>query len=149
MGELSMEILARNLHARLQEMCDCYLETDFLAEMQRMNQAPVTDPEEDALKYLSLALMHAVSEKVGTLKLERKKGELKVSVKNEAKETLPPPPPELFDKIIKIMRGILHLEEDKVELPLALGLRNGQLELLVKIKHEPEKDSLKFKFPAW
>jgi hypothetical protein len=144
-----MEILSRNYHARLQEMCDCYLETDFLAEMQRMNQAPISDPEEESLKYLSLALMHTVSDKAGSLKMKRKKGKIQVTVKNEAKEALPPPPPELFDKIIEIMRGILHLEEDKGEMPLALGLRSGQLELMVKIRHEPEKDSLKFKLPAW
>jgi hypothetical protein len=145
-----MEILARNLHTKLQEMCDCYLETDFLAEMQRMNQGPpVTDPEEDALKYLSLALMHTVSEKAEKLTLKRENGNLQVTVKNEGKEILPPPPAELFDKIIEIVRGILHLEEDKGELPLALGLRNGQLELMVKIKHSPAKDSLKFMFPAW
>lgn len=141
-----MEI-SRNYHKKLQEMCDCYLETDYVPELQKMGDTPVTDPEEDALKYLSLAIMHTISEKAGKLSLKRKKGELKVTVKNDQKESLPTPPPELFDQILAIMRRILHLEEDKGELPLSLGLRNGQMEVMVKIKHEPDKDSLKFKFP--
>ena len=28
-----MEKISRNYHARLQEMCDCYMETDYRKEM--------------------------------------------------------------------------------------------------------------------
>jgi hypothetical protein len=142
--------LARTLHLRLQEMCDCYLETDFLSEMQKMNETPVADPEEDSLKYLSLALLHAISEKAGKLTMKRHKGTLQVLIKDEEnKILLPPPPDELFEPIIDIMRKILHLEENKGKSPLVLGLRNGQLEVAVKIKHEQEKDTLQFKFAGW
>jgi hypothetical protein len=142
--------LARNLHAKLQEMCDCYLETDYLPELQKMSQEQGTDLEEEGLKYLSLSLMHTISEKGRKLTLKRKKEELRVTMKSEEKELLPAPPAELFEKIIEIMRKILHLEEEaKGELPLVLGLRNGQVEVMVKIEHKPDQDTLKFKFPEW
>ncbi|MDA8164969.1 MAG: hypothetical protein M0017_08065 [Desulfobacteraceae bacterium] len=134
-------------HKKLQDMCDCYLETDYLAEMERMGRNPVADPEEDALKYLSLAIMHTISEKARKLTLKRADGRLEVKVKNETKELLPAPPPELFDQMVTIMRRILHLDENQGELPLVLGFRSGQLELTVSVRHEPEKDSLKFTLP--
>jgi hypothetical protein len=143
---MCMEI-TRNEHAKLQEMCDCFLETDYLAEMEAMSGAPTADPEEDARKYLSLAIMHTISEKARKLTLKRVAGQVEVKVKNENKELLPTPPPELFDEMVGIMRRILHLEENQGELPLILGLRSGQLEITVKVHHEPDKDSLKFKFP--
>jgi hypothetical protein len=140
-----MEILSRNLHAKLQEMCDCYLETDFPAEMRKMTQTPLADLEEEALKYLSLALLHMISEKATELKMKKEGTELRISLKNEDKELLPVPPVEIFDRIFEIIRTILHLEEAKGELPLSLGLRNGQVEMLVKVKRKAAGDSLKFK----
>jgi hypothetical protein len=142
-----MEI-TRNEHKKLQEMCDCFLESDYLFEMDMMSRMAVTDPEEDARKYLSLALMHTISEKARKLTLKKKGGEVQVMVKNEGKELLPTPPAELFEQMVGIMRRILHLEENEGELPLILGLRSGELEITVKVRHEPDKDSLKFKFPA-
>ncbi|MEJ2032030.1 MAG: hypothetical protein P8Y63_03100 [Deltaproteobacteria bacterium] len=141
-----MEI-TRNEHKKLQEMCDCFLETDYLAEMERMSRNPIADPEEDARKYLSLAIMHTISEKARKLTLKRKDGGLEVKVKNESKELLPAPPVELFEPMVEIMRRILHLEGGQGELPLVLGLRSGQLEITVQVRHEADKDSLKFKFP--
>lgn len=141
-----MEI-TRTEHKKLQEMCDCFLEADYLAEMEKMSRNPVTDPEEDARKYLALAIMHVISEKAGKLTLKKKEGGLEVKVKNENKELLPAPPVELFQPMVDIMRRILHLEGGQGELPLILGFRSGQLEITVQVRHEADKDSLKFKFP--
>ena len=50
-----MEKMTLNYHLKLQEMCDCYLETDFLVKMKGMAGIESTDLEEDAIKYLALA----------------------------------------------------------------------------------------------
>jgi len=61
--------------------------------------------------------------------------------------TLPPPSIEQFNRIAAIMRAILHIEKDEGRLPLALGLRSGDLELLVEVSRGQDKETLKIKFP--
>jgi hypothetical protein len=140
-----MHISDPNLHLKLQEMCDCYLETDYLAQMEHFRAEPGPDPDDEAVRYLALALMHAISEQAGKLTLKQKKGEIKVKVKKDGtKEELPAPAAPLFAKIIQIVRAILHLEGEKGESQLSLGLRNGSVEMLVKLKEKDQEVSLKF-----
>ena len=142
-----MEKLSLNYHLKLQEMCDCYLETDFVPEMQHMATNPPSDDlDEDAIKYLALAIMHAISEQAAKLTLKKKGDAITVALKNEEKLTLPSPAAPVFAKIIEIVRAILHIEEDKGKLPLSLGLRNGEVNLMVKVKREDDKESVAFSF---
>ena len=144
-----MEIIERNVHLKLQEMCDCYMETDFWKQMQGMTGAATGELEENSLKYLSLAIMYTITEKAKKLTLEKKGEKVTVQVKSGDEEIhLPAPSREQFDEIILIIRAILHIEEDKGKMILALGLRSGDLELEVKIKRKPDKENIKFKFPA-
>jgi hypothetical protein len=141
-----MERLSHNLHAKLQEMCDCYLETDYRAQMAGMAAG---DPEEEATKYLALAIMHAVSEKASKLSIKHKRGETKVTVKSEdGKESLPAPPAGIVGNIFALMRAITHIEEDQGETALALGLRDSQLDMQVKMEQKQEKQKLTLLFPA-
>lgn len=142
-----MDISERNYHQRLQEMCDCYLETDFLKQMKGMSGMESGEPEENAIKYLALAIMYTVSEKAKKLSMKRKGEKLTVKVKGDEEITLPSPGIEQFNRISAIMRAILHIEEDEGRLPLALGLRNGNLELLVEVARGQDKETLKIKFP--
>ena len=142
-----MERISRNYHARLQEMCDCYMETDYRSEMELMASETVTDVEEDALKYLALSILYATTEKAKKLSFKKKKGEPRVTVKAEEKMELPTPPGEIADKIFEIMRSVTHLEGDKGREPLSLGLRDGRMELGVKVEKEEDKESLRFSFP--
>lgn len=142
-----MEKLSLNYHLKLQEMCDCYMETDFLPEMQAMAGAASEDLEEDAIKYLALAIMHTISEKAKKLSLKKKGGELTARIKNDEKLTLPVPSAAVFDKIFEIMRAILHIEADKGEMEFSLGLRTGEVNVMVKVAREADKQSLKIKFP--
>jgi ribosomal protein L23 len=143
-----MEIHDPNLHQKLIEMCDCYLETDFKVQIQEAAQSPGTDPEEDSLKYLALTIMYAITEKARKLVYKNKKGQLTVVVKgNGEKTSVKAPAPEIFARIIEIVRTILHLEEDNASMPLSLGLRNGQMEVQVKVERKDDKESLKLKFP--
>jgi hypothetical protein len=143
-----MDKISRNYHARLQEMCDCYMETDYRQEMEKMVSERSPDLEEDALKYLALSILYATTEKARKLSFKKKKGEQKVTVKAEEKMELPTPAGEIADKIFEIMRSITHLEGEKGREPLSLGLRDGRMELGVKVEREDEKESLNFSFPA-
>lgn len=143
-----MQLKDPNLHQKLQEMCDCYLETDFARQLESMTNEPSADLQEDAVKYLSLAIMYGVSEKARKLSLKRKKGTIQASLKTaDEKITLPSPADDLFDAAVELIRCILHFEDSSGKSTLALGLRNSELELQVKVKEKEEKTSLKFKFP--
>jgi len=142
-----VDISERNYHLKLQEMCECYLETNFLKQLKGMSGTQSSDPAEDAVKYLALAIMYTVSEKAKKLSMKRKGDNLTVKVKGDEEITLPPPSSEQFSRITAIMRAILHIEQDEGRLPLALGLRNGSLELLVELSRGQDKETLKIKFP--
>jgi hypothetical protein len=45
------------------------------------------------------------------------------------------------------MRAILHIEEDKGEMEFSMGLRSGEVNVMVKVESEGDKQSLKIKFP--
>lgn len=141
-----MDKLTMNYHLKLQEMCDCYLETDFLGELRHMSAAPIVDLEDDAVKYLALTIMYAITKQAPKLSLKKKGEEIVVTVQNKQKEILPAPPDAVFAEIIGIIRTILHLDEDKGELPLSLGLRNGEVTVSVKVKREGNKESATFYF---
>lgn len=143
-----MEIHDPNLHLKLIEMCDCYLETDFKGQLQRLATSPGGDIDEDSVKYLALAIMYALTEKAQKLVFKCKKGQLTMLIKaGGEKISLKAPSLEIFNRIVSIVRTILHLEEDKASLPLSLGLRSGQIDVQVKVERSSNKESLKLKFP--
>ena len=141
-----MEKLSLNYHLKLQEMCDCYMETDFLSSMQGM-AVESEDPEEDGIKYLALAIMYAITEKAQELSFKIKGDEIKAKIENGTEEKLPVPSAAVFAKIFEIMRTILHIEEDKGKMEFSLGLRSGEVNVMVKTEKKEGKQSLKIKFP--
>ena len=143
-----METAERNYHLKLQEMCDCYLETDFQKQLQAMVNSAEGDLEENGVKYLSLAIMYSLTEKARKLSLKQKDDEVTVTLKGDTKISLPAPGVALFDKVAEIIRAILHIEENKGELPLSLGLRSGDVQLQIKVKRETGKETIKIKFPG-
>lgn len=143
-----MQLKDPSLQQKLQEMCDCYLETDFAAQLDAMTRKPSADLKEDAVKYLSLTLMYGLTEKARKVTLKRKGDKIRARIKAvEQKITLPQPAADLFDSVIDLVRGILHFESGGGSSLLVLGLRNSQLDLRVKLKEQEEKTSLTFAFP--
>ncbi len=142
-----MEKITLSYHLKLQEMCDCYMETDFLSAMQSMEGIATKDSEEDAIKYLALAVMYGITQKAEKLSLKKNGEEITVKIKNREKKILPPPSGAVLDKAFEIMRAILHIEEDKGEMDFSLGLRSGEVNVIVKISRKDDKQSLKIKFP--
>ena len=142
-----MQISDPNLHLKLQEMCDCYLETDFESQLSGIGSKQSDDIDEDAVRYLALALMYAITEQAGKLSLKKKGQEVAVKIKSDkGKISLPSPGINLFDSILRIIRAILHIDSEKGESLLSLGLRSGDVEMQVRVKEKEGQASLRFKF---
>ena len=144
----------RSLHLRLQEYCDCYLETDLQKEIEAMNDkganADVTkDREETALKFLSLMILYGVNEKSKRLSLTRKgRDDVSLMVEGAGKYALPAPRVDIADEIFKVMRAITHLESEKGKEVLSLGLRSDRFELTVELASSGWEHTLTISVPA-
>jgi len=135
----------RNLHLKVQELCDCYATTDPLKEMSALGQDK--DQEEAALKWLALAALHGVNHNAEEITVSRDaKGKVKVVAQYRETE-LPSPGAGVGQKILAAVREITHIEGDKGKTILALGMRNDSLELKVKIKVKGEKEEVAIEFP--
>jgi hypothetical protein len=135
----------RNLHLKVQELCDCYATTDPLKEMSTLGQDK--DKEEAALKWLALAALHGVNQNADEITIRRdSKGQIKVLAKYRETE-LPSPGAEVGQKIMAAVREITHIEADKGKTILALGMRNDSLELKVKIQAKGGQEEVEIEFP--
>ena len=135
----------RNLHLKVQELCDCYATTDPLKEMSTLGQDK--DKEEAALKWLALAALHGVNHNAEEITISRdSKGQVKVVAKYRETE-LPSPGADVGQKIMSAVREITHIEGEKGKTVLALGMRNDSLELKVKIKVKDAQEKVEIEFP--
>ena len=142
----------RNFHLRLQEFCDCFLETDYQKELEAVSRGvpgdPSSDEEELALKFLGLAILYGATQEIKKFSLQkRKEGRVLFSVEGKGSYQLPPPAPEIADRIFSITRSIMHLEEDQGTMPFSLGLRHDRLELRLKLERNRAEESLTVAFP--
>jgi hypothetical protein len=136
----------RNLHMKVQELCDCFATTDPLKEMSLLPRDK--DKDEAALKWLALAALHAVNDGASKISLiKNKDGKVSVWAKYREAE-LPSPGAEIGEKIIEAVRKITHLEGEKGKETMALGIRNDSLEIRVKVEKDQDKELIKLKFPA-
>jgi hypothetical protein len=135
----------RNLHLKVQELCDCYATTDPLKEMSVVGKDK--DQEEAALKWLALAALHGVNNNAKEITIRRnKKGEVKVVAEYRRTE-LPSPGADVGQKIMAAVREITHIEGDKGKTRLALGMRNDSLDLKVRIKVQGAHEKVRIEFP--
>jgi len=131
-------------HKRMQELCDCYAETDLLKEMAMIHSD--ADKDEAALKWLALAVLHGVDRNAKKISLERASdGGVRVSA--EYKETdLPAPGKEIGAKVLEAARKITHIEGSKGEIPLAVGIRDSSIEIRVRVKREGASEKVTLEF---
>jgi hypothetical protein len=135
----------RNLHLKVQELCDCYAANDPLKEMSVIKGDG--DKDEAALKWLALAALHGVNGNAKEVTITRSKtGEVRVTAKYRESE-LPSPGSEVGTKIMEALREVTHIEGAKGKTPLALGIRNDSIELQVKMKEKEGKEKVTLKFP--
>ena len=136
----------RNVHLKVQELCDCYATNDPLKEMSVVKDD--SDQEEAAIKWLALASLHGVNNNAKEVILTRSKnGEVRVTAKYRETD-LPSPGSEVGAKIMDAVREVTHIEGGKGKSPLALGIRNDSIELQVKMKTRDEGERVTIKFPG-
>ena len=134
----------RNVHLKVQELCDCYAANDPLKEMSSLKNDQ--DKEEAALKWLALAALHGVNSNAKKVSITRSKdGEVTVSAKYRESE-LPSPGSDIGARIIEAVREITHIEGGEGKSPLALGIRNDSIEIQVKMKSEENGEKVTLKF---
>jgi hypothetical protein len=134
----------RNLHLKVQEMCDCYATTDYLKEMSRVPTEKSKD--EGALKWLALAALHGINQNASKVTIQRSADGVRVAA--EYRETeLPSPGKAVADKIFSSVREITHIDGDKGKTKLALGIRDSSVELEVKIKVKKDRERITIEFP--
>ena len=134
----------RNLHLKVQELCDCYATNDPLKEMSTVKNEE--DKDEAALKWLALTALHGVNGNAKNITITRSKdGEISVTAKYRESE-LPSPGSEVGAKIIEAVREITHIEGDKGKTPLALGIRNDSIEIQVEMKSEEGQEKVTLDF---
>ncbi len=135
----------RNLHLKVQELCDCYASTDPLKEMSEVKND--ADLDEGALKWIALAALHGVNSSAKKITISRKpQGDIKVTAKYRIAE-LPSPGKNVGEKIFGALREITHIETQKGKTPLALGIRDSSLEVKISFKSEDGGETVSLKFP--
>lgn len=144
---------AGNLHLRLQEYCDCYMETDPKEEIVGIAKSDISsditaDPEEAALKLLGLTILYGLRESASKIMFVKKEdGGFDLNVEATGKYKLASPPIPLADEVFRLMRAITHLDGQKAYEPLSLGLKNDRVELGVEFDILGGKQILALTFP--
>ena len=135
----------RNVHLKVQELCDCYATNDPLKEMSEVKDDE--NQEEAALKWLALASLHGVNNNAKEVTLTRSRnGDVRVTARYRETD-LPSPGSDVGAKIMEAVREVTHIEGGKGKSPLALGIRNDSIELQVKMKTRDDGEKITIKFP--
>jgi len=142
----------RSYHLRLQEFCDCFMETDFRKELERSSKGvsgdPGGDPEELALKFLGLTLLYGANEEAKKISLHKsEEGKVLFSVEARGNYQLLAPSAHLADRIFLLARSMVHLDKDQGKIPFSLGLRNSSLEVNLEFARSGGAESLTLTFP--
>ena len=136
----------RNLHLKVQELCDCFATNDPLKEMSVVKNDKDTD--EAAAKWLALAVLHGVNNNAEEVTLTRSAhGQVTVRAKYRESE-LPSPGADVGTKVFDAVREITAIEGGKGKSPFALGIRQDSVELQVKFKSKKDKERVTIKFPG-
>ena len=134
---------SENLHQKIQELCDCFTETHPLREMSDLGGNGV----EEALKWIALVALHGVGRDAEEITLtQTREGEVNVrAVYREAR--LPAPRNGTVSKVFEVIRSITHLQGDKGQTDLALGIRDSSLDLKVTLADKGDHQALSIRFP--
>lgn len=141
----------RNYHQRLQEFCDCFMETDPKKELEKASKGVSGDPSGDldelALKFLSLGIFYGASEKAKKISIQlSKEGKVLFMVDARGKYQLPPPTAQVADRVIAIARSITHIDGDQGKEPVSFGLRNDRMDITFQFDRKGGGDSLSILF---
>jgi hypothetical protein len=133
------------LHRKVQELVDCFATTDPLKEMSMLKAEEGRD--EAPLKWLALAVLHGLNAGAEEISLAKAADGTVRVLAEYRKAELPTPGPIIGEKILESLRGITHLEGDRGKTALAMGVRDGSIDLLVKIEREKGGEKVTLGFP--
>ena len=141
----------RSYHLRLQEFCDCFMETDFRKELEKASKGvsgdPGGDPEELALKFLGLTLLYGANEEAKKISLQKAKdGKVSFSVEARGNYQLVAPSGQLADRVFTLARSMVHMDKDQGQIPFSLGLRNSSLQINLDFARSGGGESLTLTF---
>jgi hypothetical protein len=135
----------RSLQLKVQELIDCYATTDPLKEMSDLGKD--LDKEEAGLKWVALAALHGINGNAKEIAISKAQGGKITVVAKYRDSELPSPGSAVGEKIINSLRGMTHLDGDKGKSLIALGVRDGSIDLTVKVKKDDDGESVVLKFP--
>lgn len=134
------------LHSRVQKLIDCFAAVDPLQEMAALPKE--ADQQEAALKWLALAVIHGINSGAKEISVSRsEKGEVRVFAEYKKAE-LPSPGADIGNRIMESLRHITHLEGEKGKSFLAMGVRDGSIDLAIKVKRGGDEEKVTLKFPS-
>ena len=135
----------RSLHMKVQEHADCLADTDLLSEMAGLVREQ--DSEEGALKWIALAVLHGIDRNAEKISLRRNAdGGISVTAKYRKSE-LPKPPSPIGRKVFDVVKEITHIDGDKGQVPLAIGIRDSSIELGMKLDRNGAEEEVVLTFP--
>jgi len=142
----------RNYHQRLQEFCDCFMETDPKKELEKAAKGVSGDPsssqDELALKFLGLGIFYGATERAKKISIDvSKDGKVIFAIDSRGKYQLPSPNPQLANRIISIARSITHIDGDHGKETVSLGLRNDRMDITFAFDRKPGEESFSILFP--
>lgn len=133
----------RNLHLKVQEMCDCYSSTDPLKSMSQM--VDEADAEEASVKWIALATLHGINSNAKKIKISQVGDSVEVTAEYRTAH-LPAPNRDIAGKIMAAVREITHIDTPKGKLSLSLGVSGSSIDINVKVKSKKEKNSVTLEF---
>ena len=134
-----------SIHKEVQDMCDCYATSDPLREMSVIDKD--ADKAAAAVKWLALTALHGVNNNAKSISIQRTAGGgVKVSAEYRRTE-LPSPGDDVGEGIFEAVRAMTHIEGDRGDTALALGIRDSSLNLQVKLQKEGNDEKVTIDFP--
>ena len=91
----------RNLHLKVQEMCECYAAKDPLSSMSQM--VDEADTDEAAVKWIALATLHGINSNAKKIKISQLGDSVKVTAEYRPTD-LPAPNGDIAEKIFAAVR---------------------------------------------
>ena len=134
-----------NLHLKVQELCDCFSQTDPLKEMSKLKKDKTG--VDAALTWLALSILHGVNNNAKEISIQLDDDD-SVSVIARYRDTgLPSPDAAVAVNIFEAVKEITHIEDDSGKISLAVGIRNSSLDLDIRIQNKDDSKKISIKFP--
>ena len=135
-----------SFHLKVQEHIDCFATADPLKEMSVVTNE--TDKDMAALKWIALATLHGINNRAKKIVMHRSdNGDIRITAKYRTAD-LPSTGSEIGARVFKTIRNITHIESKKGKSQLALGIRDSNLTVTIKMKTDDKGEKLTIKFPG-